>query len=100
MNWILDFLAFLYESRYEYRAICTHRSAISVLHNNIAERTDGEHWQVGFLITGAFSNRPPQSKYNFIWDPQLVLDYLKKELPKNSDLLDKLLVFKVQCYWL
>ena len=42
-----------------------------------------------------FNNRPPQPKYNFIWDVQLVLDYLKKELPNNSDLSDKLLTFKV-----
>ena len=35
VNWILDFLAFLFESGYEYRAICTHRSATSALHNNI-----------------------------------------------------------------
>ena len=42
-----------------------------------------------------FNNKPPQPKYNSIWDVQLVLDYLKKELPNNSDLLDKLLTIKV-----
>ena len=29
VNWISDFLAFMFESGYEYRTICTHRSAIS-----------------------------------------------------------------------
>ena len=43
VNWILDFLAFLFESGYEYRTICTHRSAISALHNNIEGRPVGEH---------------------------------------------------------
>ena len=42
-----------------------------------------------------FNNQPPQPKYNFIWDVQLALDYLKKELPNSSDLSDKLLTFKV-----
>ena len=55
----------------------------------------GEHPQVSSLITGVFNNRPPQPKYSFIWDVQFVLVYLKKELPKNSDLPDKPLIFKV-----
>ena len=95
MNWILDFLTFLFESGYEYRTICTHRSAFSALHNNIEGRPVGEHRQVSSLITGVFNNRPPQPKYNFIWDVQLVLDYLKKELPNNNNLSDKRLTFKV-----
>ena len=95
VNWILDFLAFMFESGFEYRAICTHRSAISALHNNVEGRPVGEHQQVSSLITGVINNRPPQSKYNFIWDVYLVLDYLKKELPNNSDLSDNLLTFKV-----
>ena len=78
VNWILDFLAFLYESGYGYRTICTHRSAISTLHNNIVGRPIGKHPQVSFLLIGVFSYRSPQPKYNFIWDVQLVLNCLKK----------------------
>ena len=95
MNWILDSLAFLFESGYEYRIIRTHRSAISPLHDNIEGRPVGEHPQVSSLIIGVFNNRSPQPKYNFIWDVQLVLDYLKKQLPNNSNLSDKFLTFKV-----
>ena len=95
MNWNLDFLAFLFKSGYEYRTTCTRRSAISAFHNNIEGRPIGEHPQVSSLITSVFNNRPLQPKYNFIWNVQLVLDYLKKELPNNSDLSDKLLTFKV-----
>ena len=58
--WILDILAFLFESGYEYRTIYTHRSAILVSHRNIEGRPVGEHLQVSFLITGVFNNRPPQ----------------------------------------
>ena len=43
VNWILDFLIFLFVSGYQYRTICTHRSAISALHNNIEGRPVGEH---------------------------------------------------------
>ena len=84
---------FLFESGYEYRTICTHRSVISALHDNIEGRPVGEHPQVSSLITGVFNNRPHQPKYNFSWDVRLVLDYLKKELPNNSDLPDNLLTF-------
>ena len=41
------------------------------------------------MLTGS------QSKYNFIWYFHLALDYVKKELPNNSDFSDKLLTFKV-----
>ena len=95
VNWIFDFLAFLFRSGYEYRTICTYCSAIWALHNNIEGRQVGEHLQVNSLITGVFNDRPPQPKYNFIWDVQLILDYLKKQLPNNSDLSDKLLTFGV-----
>ena len=54
--------------------------------NNNEGRHVGEHPQVNSLITGAFNNRSPQPKYTFIWDDHLVLEYLKKELPNNSDL--------------
>ena len=61
---------------------------MSALHNNIEGRPVEEHPQVSSLITGVFNNRPPQPKYNFICDVQLVMDYLKKELPNNNDLSD------------
>ena len=95
VNWILDFLAFIFESGYEYRTIWPHRSAISALHNNVEGRPVGDHPQVSSLITGVFNNWPSQPKYNFIWNVQLVLDYLKKELPANSNLSDKLLGLKI-----
>ena len=92
VKWILEFL---FESGYEYRTVCTHRSSISALHNNIEGRPVEEHPQVSSLITSVFNKRLSQPKYNFIWDVQLVLDYLKKELSNKNDLLDKLLTFKV-----
>ena len=94
-SWILDFLAFMFESGYEYRAIRKHRSAISALCNNIEARAVGKHPQVNSLITGAFNNRPPQLKYNFIWYISCCWITWKKKLLNNSGLSDKLLTFKV-----
>ena len=76
------------------------------MNDDIEGRPVGEYPQVNSLITGVFNNTPPQPKYNFIRDVQLVLDYLEKELPNNSSFSDKLLTFKVtmllalksQCY--
>ena len=64
---------------------------ITILREDLLESTR----RSSSLITGVFNNRPPQTKYKFIWDVQLVLDYLKKEFPNNNDLSDKLLTFKV-----
>ena len=55
-------------------------SVISALYQNIEGKPVGEHPQVSSLITGVFKNRPPQSKYKSIWDGQIVLEYLKREL--------------------
>ena len=91
VNWILDFLAYLFESGYEYRAVCTYRLAILAFHNNIEGRPVGEHPRVSSLITGVFNNQPPQPKYNswcwFVWK--------RNFQPNNNDLSDKLLTFKV-----
>ena len=86
LNCILDFLTFLFDSGHEYRTICTHRSASSASHDNIEGGPVGEHPQVSSLITGVFNNKASQPKYNFISVVQLVLDFLKKELPNKSDL--------------
>ena len=45
-------------------------------------------------MSGIFNKRPPQAKYPFIWDVEIVLDFLRK-LPGNDLLSDKLLKLKV-----
>ena len=88
MNWILDFLAFLFESGYEYTTICAYMSAISALHHNIEGKPVGEQSEVSSLIEMC-------SIIDHLWDLQLVLGYLKKNLPNNSSLSNKPLTFKV-----
>ena len=88
MNWILDFLAFLFESGYEYTSICAYMSAISALHHNIEGRPVGEHPEVSSLIENVFNNRPPLGSSVGTGLP-------KKNLPNNSNLSNKPLTFKV-----
>ena len=45
-------------------------------------------------MPGAFNQRLPQPKYAFIWDVEVVLEYLRN-LPENNLLSDKTLPFKV-----
>ena len=86
VNWILNFITFLFESGYEYRTILhlgqQFELCITTLRENLLESTSS-------LITGVFNKRLPQPRYSVMWDVQLVLDYLKKEVANNSDFSDK-----------
>ena len=73
----------------------SHRFAISAFHHVIERKIIGEHPQVSSLITGIFNYRPLKPRHNVIWDVQLVIYYLKKDLSDNKKLTDKQLTFKV-----
>ena len=94
INYVLDFLAELFEKRLKCRTIGTHRSAISAFHGPIENIRVSNHPRVSALMSGIFNKRPPQPKYPFIWDVETVLDFLRK-LPGNDLLSDKLLTLKV-----
>ena len=47
------------------------------------------------LLKGVFNQRPPQSKYTFIWDVQVVLDYIKTNWAQNGNLSDENLTYKL-----
>jgi len=68
LNYILDYLAHLYESGYAYRTINSYRSTISAYHVEIDNVKVGSHPKVCDLLSGVFNNRPPQPRYTFIWD--------------------------------
>ena len=57
--------------------VCSHRSATLAFYIVIEEKNIGEHLPVSSLIAGSFNQRLPQPRYTFIWDIQLVIDYLK-----------------------
>ena len=82
INYILDFLAELFEKGLEYRTIGSHRPAISAFHDPIGNIRVGNHPRVSALMSGIFNKKPPQPKYLFIWDVETVLNFLRK-LPRK-----------------
>ena len=75
INYVLYFLAELFEKWFEYRTIGTHRSAVSVFYDPIGNIGVGKHRRVSALMLGIFNKRPTQPKYPdiFIWIPDILL---------------------------
>lgn len=94
INYILDYLANLFEKGLEYNTINLHRSAISAYHEPILGISVGKHRKVCNLLTGVFNKRPPKPRYTFVWDVEIVLKYFLS-LPDSENLSDKLLTFKI-----
>lgn len=94
VNFVLDFLAELYQLQYEYSTINCHRSAISAYHDPLDNVPVGQHPKVSALMTGIFNQRPPKPRYSFVWDVEQVLTYLG-QLPGNDQLSDRLLTLKL-----
>ena len=46
-------------------------------------------------MTGVFNSKPPQPRYVFIWDVQIVLNYIKSNWANSSDLSDRNLTLKL-----
>ena len=66
INYVLDFLAELFEKGLKYGTIGTHRSAISALHDPTGNIRPSNHPRVSALMSGIFNNRPPKPTYPFI----------------------------------
>ena len=79
---MLDYLGHQFEQGLAYRTIDSHHSAISAfhVHDYVDGKPVGQHPQVCALVGGVFNSRPPQPKYTFIWDVQVVvLKYIKQQ---------------------
>ena len=74
---MLDYLSYLFDLGYEYRAVGFHRSAISANREYVDKKPVSQHPHVCALLKGAFYERPPQPRYVFIWDIQTVLYFVK-----------------------
>ena len=72
-----------------------YRSAISAFHEYVEGKPVGKHPQVCALLSGVFNERPPQPRYVFIWDVQVVLNFIKSNWPVSSNLSDKNLTLKL-----
>ena len=95
INFILDYLAELSDKGYAYRTINSHRSAISAYHGEIDGRPVGQHSKVCALVKGVFNQNPPQPRYNFTWDVQTVLRFIKSSWGQSESLTDKELTYKL-----
>ena len=92
---MLDYLTSLFEEGLEYNTIAVHRSAISAYHGNVDDMAVGQHPLVTFLMAGIFNSRPPQPRYIFVWDVQVVLNFIKKDWDISSSLTDQELTYKL-----
>lgn len=71
---VLEFLSWLFNEGKGYSSINTARSALSVYEGKIDNYFIGTHPLVTRFMKGVGRLRPPNSKYNFIWDPSKVLN--------------------------
>ena len=85
LNFVLDFLAQLFEKKFEYSIINTNRSALSAYHDKVDNRPLDKHPKVCNLMTRVFNRNPPKPSYVFIWDIELVLTFIRG-MPSNTEL--------------
>ena len=95
LSGILNYLSTLFEKGLQYRTINSHRSAISAYHDYVDGKPFGKHLRVYALLIGVFNQRPPQPRYTFVWEVEIVLVYLKTNMSDNSQLPDKDLTHKL-----
>ena len=83
---VLDFLALELKSIKSYSTLNTTRSAISLIsHNSI-----GENLLVRRFCKGVSTLKPPQLRYDHIWDPAPVIARLKILFPYDNLSLEKI----------
>ena len=77
---VVNFLTDMYEQGLGHSAISTAHSALAtfITLDNVPL---GQHPIISRLIKGVFASRPVIPKTNVIWDPQIVLKYLKRLSP-------------------
>lgn len=74
----------LLEQGEKYRSVCHHISIVSAFNDDIETKIIEEPPQVSSFIAGIINQKPPQPRYTFIWNVQLVIDYLKEYLSNNK----------------
>ena len=80
----MNYLSPLFDEGLQYRTVNAHRTAISVHHNFINGEPIGKRPKICSLLTEIFNERPPQPRYTFIWNVDVVLTYIKNNISLNS----------------
>jgi hypothetical protein len=89
---VLEFLLTLYRKNLSYSCINTARSALSCF-LKIGDIDIGKHPIVSRFMRGIFQIRPTVSRYNEIWDVNIVFDYIR-DMNDNERLSLKQLTLK------
>ena len=92
----IDYLTSFFEDGLKYNTTGVHRSAISAYHEKGDDMPVGQHPLVTSLMAGIFNSRPPQPRYIFVWDVQVVLNFIKKDWRISSSLTDQELIRNLQ----
>lgn len=72
---MVNFLAHLFKE-YQHRSLNAYQSAISSVHEKSDRYEVGQHPLVSRVLKGAFNQRPPKPRYEFMWDVSKVLNYI------------------------
>ena len=91
---VVKFLTELFNRGAGYSAINTARSALSSILCNDQGLSIGKFLSVKRFLKGVFELRPPLPRYTFIWDANVVLEFLKNFYP-NKDLPLDVLSYKL-----
>ena len=95
MNYIINFLSETFDKGLQYRTLNCLRSTISAYFVHINVKSVGKHPKVCALLTGIFNQRPAQLRYAFIWEVEIVLQYIRTHWYDNSLLNDAGLTCKL-----
>ena len=95
MNFIINFLSEKFDKGLQYRTLSCLRSVISAYYVHINGKSVGKHPKVCALLAGIFNQRPPQPIYVFIWNVEIVLQYIRTHSYDNSSLNDADLTCKL-----
>ena len=85
----MNYLSTLLDEGLQHWTVNTHRSAISAYHNFNNGEPIGKHPKICALLIGIFNARPPQSRYTFIWNVDVVLSCVINNMSVNSQLSEK-----------
>ena len=75
----LDYLSYLFDLGYEYRAAGFHMYATTAYHEYVDNKPVGQHPHVCALLKEVFNERSPQSRYILILNVQTILDFVKSQ---------------------
>ena len=81
---IANFLSSEFENGKQYSTLNTYRLAISVTHPPIEGYPVGQHPIVCRLLQGMFNERPPQPRYQYVWDVGDIVEFLKSMAPNEA----------------